>query len=455
MSTIAAISTATGTGGIGIIRISGEKSFEILQKIFVPINDDKIKGYKMKYGHIVDSKTKRIIDEVLVSYFIKPKSYTTEDMCEINSHGGRIVLNKILQECLENGATLAEPGEFTKRAFLKGRIDLAQAEAVIDIINAKTDKEMRVAQDHLEGDLSKKINEIKQELMSVMVDIEATIDYPEYDIEEITNNKIYNMLNSIEIKLEKLEKSFENGKILKDGIKTAIIGKPNVGKSSLLNLILGENRAIVSNIEGTTRDIIEEYVNINGIPLKIMDTAGIRKTNDEIEKIGVKKTIDNISNAELVFAVFDDSREFEEEDRRILELVKNKNTIIIINKIDLQKNIIKNNKEIKQSKKYIIEISTLKENGIEELYSTIEKMFNIGNIENDDTQIITNIRQKNNVTKALKAIKKAKQSLQENMPVDIIAITLKEILENLSEITGEKISEEIINEIFKKFCLGK
>ena len=354
MSTIVAISTAPGNAGIGIIRLSGEECFNILDKIFVPKNKGDIKGYSIKYGNIVKSDTKEIIDEVLVSYFVAPKSYTRENMCEINSHGGIIVENQILQECIKNGAILAEAGEFTKRAFLNGRIDLSQAEAVIDIINSKTEKEMFVAQRHLEGSLSKKIKEIQQEILDIMADIEASIDYPEYDIEETTNFKINRMLKSVEEKLNKLRDSFENGKILKEGIKTAIVGKPNVGKSSLLNLILGENRAIVSNVEGTTRDTIEEYINIRGIPLKIIDTAGIRKTEDEVEQIGVKKSIDNINNAELIIAIFDDSRAFDKQDEEVLDLIKNKNTIVLINKVDLNKNLVKNNSEIRKMKKDII-----------------------------------------------------------------------------------------------------
>ena len=455
MSTIAAISTAPGNAGIGIIRLSGDDCFKILQKIFKPKNKGEIKGYTIKYGNIVKSENDEIIDEVLVSYFVAPKSYTKENMCEINSHGGIVVENQILEECLKNGAVLAEPGEFTKRAFMNGRIDLSQAEAVIDIINSKTEKEMMVAQRHLEGSLSKKIKDIQGEILNLMADIEASIDYPEYDIEETTNKKINDTLNSVEEKLLKLKNSFENGKILKEGIKTAIIGKPNVGKSSLLNLILGENRAIVSDIEGTTRDTIEEYINIKGIPLKIVDTAGIRKTNDEVEKIGVERSINNISNAELIIALFDDSRTFDDQDQKILDLIEVKKTIILINKIDLGKNLIKENEKLKKFKNNIIEFSTINETGLDKLYNQIEELFKLNELDCENTEIITNNRHKQQILYALEDVAKGRESLETHMPVDITAICLKDILERLAEITGENVSEDIINEIFKKFCLGK
>ena len=455
MSTIAAISTAPGNAGIGIIRLSGDDCFKILQKIFKPKNKGEIKGYTIKYGNIVKSENDEIIDEVLVSYFVAPKSYTKENMCEINSHGGIVVENQIFEECLKNGAVLAEPGEFTKRAFMNGRIDLSQAEAVIDIINSKTEKEMMVAQRHLEGSLSKKIKDIQGEILNLMADIEASIDYPEYDIEETTNKKINDTLNSVEEKLLKIKNSFENGKILKEGIKTAIIGKPNVGKSSLLNLILGENRAIVSDIEGTTRDTIEEYINIKGIPLKIVDTAGIRKTNNEVEKIGVERSINNISNAELIIALFDDSRTFDDQDQKILDLIEGKKTIILINKIDLGKNLIKENEKLKKFKNNIIEFSTINETGLDKLYNKIEELFKLNELDCENTEIITNNRHKQQILYALEDVAKGRESLETHMPVDITAICLKDILERLAEITGENVSEDIINEIFKKFCLGK
>ena len=457
-TTIAAISTAPTNGGIGIVRMSGKNCFTILEKIFIPKQKQKIEdipGYSMKYGYVIDYQTKEKIDEVLVSYFVAPKSYTKENMCEINSHGGIVVENQILEECLKNGAVLAEPGEFTKRAFMNGRIDLSQAEAVIDIINSKTEKEMMVAQRHLEGSLSKKIKDIQGEILNLMADIEASIDYPEYDIEETTNKKINDTLNSVEEKLLKLKNSFENGKILKEGIKTAIIGKPNVGKSSLLNLILGENRAIVSDIEGTTRDTIEEYINIKGIPLKIVDTAGIRKTNDEVEKIGVERSINNISDAELIIALFDDSRTFDDQDQKILDLIEGKKTIILINKIDLGKNLIKENEKLKKFKNNIIEFSTINETGLDKLYNKIEELFKLNELDCENTEIITNNRHKQQILYALEDVAKGRESLETHMPVDITAICLKDILERLAEITGENVSEDIINEIFKKFCLGK
>ena len=455
MSTIVAISTAPGNAGIGIIRISGEKCFEILDKIFVPKHKGEIKGYTMKYGHIISASSKEIIDEVLVSYFVAPNSYTRENMCEINSHGGMVVENKILEECLKNGAMLAEPGEFTKRAFLNGRIDLSQAEAIIDIINSKTEKEMQVAQRQLKGRLSNKIEDIRKDILNIMADIEASIDYPEYDIEETTNEKIKKFLNELEEKLNSLEKTFENGKILKEGIKTAIIGKPNVGKSSLLNLILGEERAIVSNVEGTTRDTIEEYVNINGIPLKIIDTAGIRNTIDEVEQIGVKRSMDILFNAELIIAVFDDSRALNEEDEKILDLIKDKKAIILINKTDLKKGYVQSDERITSLHKTTIPFSVLKEEGINELYNAILELFNMNDIDLENTDIVTSSRQKNYILRAHDALNKAKESVENNMTIDITAIVLKEILEELSSITGENVSEDIINEIFKKFCLGK
>ena len=459
MNTIAAIATATGAGGIGIIRMSGEKCFDILQKIFIPkdkkLNFNDVKGYTIKYGYIIDKKTGEKIDEVLVSFFRAPKSYTTENMCEINSHGGVVVERKILEQCLLNGADLAEPGEFTKRAFLNGRIDLSQAESVIDLINAKTDKEAQASFNQLQGNLSSELDNIRTELLDVMSDIEASIDYPEYDIEETTNKKAINLLNKIKDRLIKLENSFENGKILKEGIKTVIVGKPNAGKSSLLNTLLDEDRAIVSDYEGTTRDTIEEFINIEGIPLKIIDTAGIRNTADFVEKIGVEKALNLIKDADLVIAIFDCSKKLDDEDFKILNLIKNKKNIILLNKFDLSQKNTETINYISNKNKNVIKASMKTKMGIKELYDKILDMFKKDELNMNDGIIITNMRHKNLMHKAIDNISKAENCINANMPIDITAICIKETLESLGEITGNNVTEDIINTIFSKFCLGK
>ncbi|MBP3800475.1 MAG: tRNA uridine-5-carboxymethylaminomethyl(34) synthesis GTPase MnmE [Clostridia bacterium] len=437
--------------------MSGDDCFKILNKIFKAKNAadiDNIKGYSIKYGHIIDEKN-NIVDEVLVSYFKAPKSYTTENMCEINTHGGIIVLRKILELCLKNGANMAEAGEFTKRAFLNGRIDLLQAESVIDVINAKSEKEATASIKQLEGNLSKKIKEIKQKILDVMVNVEVVIDYPEYDVEDATDDEILNMLDDVENELSKLEKSFDNGKLIKEGIKTAIIGKPNAGKSSLLNAILKEERAIVTDIEGTTRDTIEEFVNINGIPLNLIDTAGIRSADNEVEKIGVEKSKKIAKDADLIIAIFDSSKELTNEDIEILDIIKGKKVIIVLNKIDLSSKIDENNKKLREVSNCIVKISALNELGIEDLYSKISDLFNLNEINVDNELVITNLRHKNLISKAIENVKKAKTELENSVPSDIIAIFIKDILESLGEITGEEVTENIINEIFSKFCLGK
>lgn len=457
MATIAAISTATGNGGIGIIRMSGKKCFDILEKIFIPYNKEnsEIKGYTLKFGYIINPKTKEKIDEVLVSYFIAPKSYTTENMCEINSHGGIIVEKNILQLCLENGAELAEPGEFTKRAFLNGRIDLTQAESVIDLINSKTDNEAKASIKQLEGILSKQIQEIRKKILDIMADINANIDYPEYDIEEVTNNKVDRVLKEIKQELTKLSNSFQDGKILKEGVKTIILGKPNAGKSSLLNTILKEERAIVSEYAGTTRDTIEEFVNIKGIPLKLIDTAGIRKTEDKIEEIGVKRALKLSEEAELIIAIFDASKELDGEDYEILNIIKDKKSIVLLNKIDIDDINLNENSKLKNASENILKISAKNGEGIEKLYELISNMFGKKEISMNDGIIITNIRHKNQIDKAITSVNEALLSSEQGLPIDIVSIPIKQILYDLSVITGEDVSEDIINEIFSKFCLGK
>ena len=450
METIAAISTPPGVGGIGIIRISGDNALNVAKRIFKAKNKGEIKPFTIRFGYVID-ENKNALDQVLVSYFKSPKSYTGEDVIEINCHGGNVSTREILELVLKNGARLAEPGEFTKRAFLNGKLDLTQAEAVIELINSKSDKESKASYKQLEGLLGAKIKEIKQGIIDLLVDIEANIDYPEYDIEEVRRERIYNVLSANVAKLETLEKSFESGKILRDGVSTVIIGKPNVGKSSLLNRLVKEDRAIVTEIAGTTRDTIEEYITIRGIPLKLVDTAGIHETDDIVESIGVNKSKKAIDESELVLLMLDATRELSKEDEELLEATKNKNRIILINKIDADKKI---NKDMFKNDK-IIEMSTKTLTGIEELEETIEEMFNISELNIENEIVITNVRHKNLIHKAAEEIKNAIVSIKNGLPIDMLSIDLQEALQNLGEITGESISEEVVKGIFAKFCVGK
>ena len=454
MSTIAAISTAIGNSGIGIIRMSGEESFDIIKKIFKTKSKKvDIKPNTINYGHIVSGD--EIIDEVLVSFFKSPKSFTTENMVEINSHGGIIVMNKILDLCLKNGAELAEPGEFTKRAFLNGRIDLSQAEAIVDIINAKSEKEAKASMKQLNGYLSNRLHKIKGKIMDVLVDIEASIDYPEYDIEEVTENRVANSMKEIKEELNNLRKTFDNGKLIKDGIKVAIIGRPNAGKSSLLNAILKEDRAIVTEIEGTTRDTIEEFIQIDGIPIKIIDTAGIRETENIVEQIGITKSKEAANEADLVIAIIDSSKELNKEDVEILEFIKDKKAIVLLNKMDLNKKVSHEDILKIVSNKEILDISALNKEGIEKLFETISNMYKFNEIEIDDSITITNNRHKIAIETMIKSVEKAEEAIKNQMPIDVVTIHITDILGEMGKITGESVSEDIINEIFKKFCLGK
>ena len=395
-NTIVAISTAMGNGGIGIVRMSGEKSFEILDKIFRPKNNDGfIKGYQIKYGNIIDPKNEEIVDEVLVSYFVAPKSYTTENMCEINTHGGMVVEKRILELCLENGAEIAGPGEFTKRAFLNGRIDLSQAEAIIDLINSKTVREAKESINQLEGHLSSKIENIRQKMLNLMIAIDVNIDYPEYDEEEVTKNRSLGELRIISEELIKLENSFNSGKILRDGVKTVILGKTNAGKSSLLNRILKEDRAIVSNIEGTTRDTIEEFVDVEGIPLKLIDTAGIRNSSNEIEQIGIQKSKKLADSADLIIAIFDITKNLTEDDEELLEIIKDKECIILLNKIDVLSENIELEKRLKSINKNILKISAMEDIGIQQLFDKIVEIYSFNNDSLSNDVLISNERHKN------------------------------------------------------------
>ena len=454
--TIAAIATAPGEGGIGIIRISGEKSLQVAQSIFKSKSGKMIKDYNARtliYGTIVDGE--KVIDEVLVAYMKGPNSYTAEDVIEINCHGGFISVKKILELILSKGVRLAEAGEFTKRAFLNGRIDLSQAEAIIDVIKSKTDMAHEVAQSQLEGSLAKKIKDLRMNVTEVLAHLTVSIDFSEEDVEEITYQTLETKSSELRNEIKKLYDTAESGKILRDGLKTVIVGKPNVGKSSLLNSILGENRAIVTDIAGTTRDVIEEFVNIKGIPLKIVDTAGIRETDDIVEKIGVEKSRESFSTADLVIMVLDASRKLAEEDIEILESLENKKTIVLLNKIDLKPEI-----EIEKIKEYvneedIIEISALKHQGIEELHDKIEAMVYQGSVKNSSNLMITNSRHKDALFKAYEAINDAISAIEQRMPYDFIEVDFKNIWDYLGYINGDTVREDLLDTIFANFCIGK
>ena len=454
--TIAAIATAPGEGGIGIIRISGEKSLQVAQSIFKSKSGKMIKDYNARtliYGTVVDNE--KVIDEVLVAYMKGPNSYTAEDVIEINCHGGFISVKKILELILSKGVRLAEAGEFTKRAFLNGRIDLSQAEAIIDVIKSKTDMAHEVAQSQLEGSLAKKIKDLRMNVTEVLAHLEVSIDFAEEDVEEITYQTLEEKALELRNEIKKLYDTAESGKILRDGLKTVIVGKPNVGKSSLLNSILGENRAIVTDIAGTTRDVIEEFVNIKGIPLKIVDTAGIRETEDIVEKIGVEKSRESFRTADLVIMVLDASRKLSEEDMEILESLKNKKTIVLLNKMDLEPQIELEKIEEFVNSEDIIKISALKHQGIEELQDKIEAMVYHGSVKNSSNLMITNSRHKDALFKAYESINDAISAIEQRMPYDFIEVDFKNIWDYLGYINGDTVREDLLDTIFANFCIGK
>ncbi|SHM18365.1 tRNA modification GTPase trmE [Caldanaerovirga acetigignens] len=455
--TIAAISTPLGEGGIGIIRISGDDSFNIADRIFVPrkIKPCDMEPRKMYLGDIIDPETKETIDEVLIVKYKAPYTYTREDMVEINSHGGFTVQNRILEIVLSCGARMARPGEFTKRAFLNGRIDLSQAEAVIDVIRAKTERSLKIAQEQLRGGLSEKIREMRHNLIRILAHIEASIDFPEDDIPCFDSETIAGEIKKLKEEMEKILNKSKAGKIVREGLSTVILGRPNVGKSSLLNSLLKEKRAIVTDIPGTTRDVIEEYINIKGIPIKIIDTAGIREATDEVEKIGVRKALESLEKAELVILMFDASDELKKEDIDIAELVKEKYVILVINKIDLPEKIDLEKLEKIFPGKNIIKISALKEEGIEELkeaiYQAVTK--NIGSLE--EGILITRARHSQAIRKAVEALERGEKALEESIPMEVVAMEVREALEFLGEITGDNVNEDVIKAIFENFCIGK
>ena len=447
--TICAISTALGVGAISIIRISGKDSINIVNKIF---NRDllKVESHTINYGKIINDN--EIIDEVLINVMKAPRSFTMEDVIEINCHGGIATTNKILELLLLNGCRLANPGEFTERAFLNGRIDLIEAESIMDLINAKTDQARSLAIKGLNGEVSKIINNLKDKELKILSNIEVNIDYPEYeDIEVLTNEKILPQLETLKLEMQEVIKKSYNGKLIKDGITTSIIGKPNVGKSSLLNLLLEEEKAIVTDLEGTTRDIVEGKLVLDGIVLNILDTAGIRETNNKVEKIGVEKSKELIKNSDLLIFVLNNNEPLTQEEQQIFEEIKEKNYIVVINKCDLDNKL---NIE-KIPSKNIIKMSIINEDGINELKEKIKELYNLNSINKNDMTYLSNSKDISLLKKSLKHIEKAIESINNNIPIDMVEIDIKNSCENLNEILGESYNENLLNELFSNFCLGK
>jgi len=453
--TIAATATAYGEGGIGIIRISGQRAKEILDCIFVPTKGKTIQSRKLTYGVIADRHSKEVIDEVLAVFMPAPYTYTREDVVEINCHGSVVALRKTLDLVLRSGAVLAEPGEFTKRAFLNGRIDLSQAEAVIDLVKAKTEKSFETAVNQLEGSVSSKVKDIRKELLDLLVKITVNIDYPDEDIEEITYSGMTDSIKQIGDVIEKLLSTAEAGRIIKDGLKVVICGRPNVGKSSLLNAMMKENRAIVTDIPGTTRDIIEETVNIRGIPVRIFDTAGIRNTDDKIEKLGIEKSKEAFNQADLIILILDGSEEPTASDLELLEFSAGRKAIVLINKTDIDKKIFEKQILEKLPECEIIDTAITEEIGIDKVEEKIEEFVYRGKVRQGESLLITNARHKSLLLRAGEALSDALDMAERKEALDFIEIDVRNAWELLGEITGETTSEDIINEIFAKFCLGK
>jgi len=454
--TIAAIGTALSNSGISIIRISGKDSLNIIRKIFV--SNSKIMPNNIIYGKIVENG--KVVDTVLVSYFKNPKSYTGEDVCEINCHGGVQITREILQLVLANGARLAEPGEFSKRAFLNGKMDLTKAEAVINLINSKNTTQARIAANNLEGDLYKKIKEVREELIELMAHIEVSVDYPEYDYDEVENDNVISLLNKKIIEINNILSTYEQGKYIKDGVNVVILGKPNVGKSSLLNTLSRSQKAIVTEIPGTTRDVIEERINIGNIILNLSDTAGIRKTDDFVEKIGVKRSIEKIDEADLVIYLLNVESDIDDEDKEILSKIQNKGIklITVINKIDKGQKL-KFDGALDELKRFgvneVIKMSVLNNEGIDELKNKIEEIFNTNDLDFENELIITNERHRDLLNKSKEYLEVAKKEIEDNEPIDIVSIVIKNATKSLGEIIGADVNQDIVNKIFEKFCLGK
>ena len=447
--TIAAISTALGVGAISIIRVSGPESIPIVNKVFREKDLSKVSSHTIHYGHIIDNN--EIIDEVLVTIMKSPKTFTTEDIVEINSHGGIATTNKVLELLLTNGARLAEPGEFTKRAFLNGRIDLIEADGIMNLIEAKTDKARKLSINQLNGTVTNNIKFLREKLVSIISNIEVNIDYPEYeDIEVVTSEKIKPAIIEVKNKLKELIKKSNDGKIINEGINVGIVGRPNVGKSSLLNTLLEEEKAIVTDIEGTTRDIVEGTISLNGILLNLIDTAGIRETENIVEKIGVEKSKEIIEKSDLIILILNNNEPLKKEDIDLLELIQNKKHIILINKNDLNRKI-----DIKKINEEYIPISIKDRTGIEELKQKIIELFNLGSLETEDLTYLSDARSISLLKKSLSYIEESLKSIEQEAPIDIVEINLKDVWESLGEIIGETYKEELIDELFQRFCLGK
>lgn len=454
--TIAAVATAMSNSGIGIIRISGDEAITIADKIFKSVKENKklseVKSHTIHFGHIVDGDN--VLDEVLVSVMRGPNTYTCEDVVEINCHGGVIVLKKVLGLILKNGARPADAGEFTKRAFLNGRIDLSQAEAVIDVINAKNEYALSNSVSQLKGGISSKIKEIRDSILNEIAFIEAALDDPEHMSLDGYDDKLKSITKNIIDELYRLIKASDNGRVISEGIKTVILGKPNAGKSSFLNAVVGSDRAIVTDIEGTTRDTLEEHINIDGISLNIIDTAGIRDTSDVVESIGVKKAKDLANDADLIIYIIDSSKELDDNDRDIMEIIRGRKAIILFNKSDLETKVTREDIDVEDSIP-VINISAKNQTGINEFEESIKDMFFNGELEFNDEVYITNARQKNDISNAYESMKLVLNSIEDGMPEDFYTIDLMNAYELLGRVVGEAIEDDLVDKIFSKFCMGK
>ena len=448
--TICAVATALGTNAISIIRVSGKESIQIVNKIFKGKNLELAPTHTIWYGHILDND--KIVDEVLVTIMKGPRSFTTEDVVEINCHGGIATTNKVLELLLREDVRLAEPGEFTKRAFLNGRIDLVKAEGIMDLIEAKTEKERNLAIHEVSGSVSKMIHDLREDIVRILTNIEVNIDYPEYyDVKEITNEEILPNLKKIKDKMEVILKKSEHGKVVKEGIKTSIVGRPNAGKSSLLNNLLEEEKAIVTDIPGTTRDIVEGTINLDGIILDMIDTAGIRKTEDKVEHIGVQKSLSMIDRSNLILFVLNNNEVINEEELSILENIQDKNYIIVINKIDLEKRL----DESIFDKEKVVYLSLLENKGLDDLKEKIKEMFHLELLETSDFTYLSNARSISLLKKSMENIDKAIYGIEEGFSIDMVEIDIKNAWNDLGEIIGETYTEELIDQLFSQFCLGK